>query len=844
MKYLSNLLVLSLLLQSFSSVALAQAMKPSDLILSQGARTALQQSFGENWEELVNSDPERFSTGQNRGFLPADWKKIISNTPDKASVTSAKLPSDFIVGEEYQANFAKAWGEDWKTKVNNDPDSFSSYLPDNWKSIIADNPTCTYIYKARCIFPDKAEKASDLIRDTNNHDTLEKVHGKDWRSIVDSDPDKFVSSGFIPQDWKNRVTNQSAGASSNAASGTNTKPSDLIVSSVDVKVLKDNFGENWPDVVNSDPERFKSFLPKDWKEKTGTSSAASNDKSAVASAAKNDTSSQATNNTASNSSASQKDEAAKVPITNQILAIGTGIIGSNILLSCKMGGMTPSLYAFMAGSLVYIGSEITGAKAQQAFIKAKKEEVEALRAGMTEGGDLQRGIIEAKLKEEEEKLAFVTKRKNWTMAVAAVYGAATGLAAMEWACVTNKITLPACTQWVMAGCEGGSSLPTNKMLSTAVLAAYGLAAGNAGGTAASRYGTALVAGLGVMVPALNTKVAVAYQTPKNRMITFGAGTALTGLVLKDLSAVQKDLEGNVNQLKALLADFRSKTDATEGLGKDGQGASIKDGNHNISSASGNVNKLSSGTSIEKSCWGVDSSGTQTYSAGACNKTLQLTKPKFNSKFSLPTLQKVANTGVDMAQAVARGDMAKADIAAADLASNAMKVKKITDDLMKQINDQNKKSGKEGIDLDAEIQKNLGEMRRGLSNGMGSQGVNLADFANGSKAGLDKNNPLLYGQDILKDSSTSALDPAGRGAGFNISESSSDEIIDANSQIANGEEVANHTIDDFETAEADILNRPDTSIFKQVSNRYLLNFSKFFNNEPKKGAEGTPIKQTK
>lgn len=713
---LSNALVVSLMIQSLSSVAFAQAARPSDLITSPGDRGVLQQSFGENWEQLVNSDPERFSTGQNRGFLPKDWKDKVS--ADTESQTTA------------------------------------------------------------------------------------------------------------------------------SASSSNLKPSDLIVYPVDIKVLKDNFGENWADVVNKDPERFKSFLPKDWKEKVGLPSSPDSDKSAVANAAKNEAASQATNGTAGNSSGSEKDEAAKVPITNQILAIGTGIIGSNILLSCKMGGMTPSLYTFMAGSLVYIGSEIAGAKAQQSFIKAKKEEVEALRAGMTEGGDLQTGIIEAKLKEEEEKLEFVKKRKTWTMAVAAVYGAATGLAAMEWACVTNKITLPACTQWVVAGCEGGSSLPANKLLSGAVLGAYGLAVGNAGGTAMSRYGTALVAGLGVMVPTLSAKVTVAYQTPKARMITFGAGTALTALVIKDLSAVQKDLEGNISQLKALLTDFKSKTNAADGLSENGGAGNIKDGNLNVSSATGNVNKLSSGTSIEKSCWGKDETGTQSYSPSACNKSLQLTKPKFNSKFSLPTLQKVANTGVDMAQAVAKGDMARADLAAADLASNAMKVKQVTDDLMKQINDQNKKAGKEGINLDAEVQKSLGEMRRGLSNGMGSQGVNLADFANGSKAGLDKNNPLLYGQDILKDSSASVLDPSGGNAGLNITEASGDELIDANSQAASGEEVATHTIDDFETAEADILDRPDTSIFKQVSNRYFLNYSKFFNSEPKKSLEGTTVKQTK
>lgn len=726
---LSNALVVGLMIQSLSSVTFAQAARPSDLITSPGDRGALQQSFGENWEQLVNSDPERFSTGQNRGFLPKDWKEKVSANTESQATASATTATSF---------------------------------------------------------------SSDL------------------------------------------------------------KPSDLIVYPVDIKVLKDNFGENWADVVNKDPERFKSFLPKDWKDKVSSDSIPKNEKKVVADSETSQDTSQSNNEMPKSDVGTKKDEGAKVSIANQILALGTGIIGANILTSCSLGSSSPSLVTFMAGSLAYIGSEIAGAKAQKAFIKSKKDEIEALKAQMTEGGDLQKEIIEVKLKEEEEKLAFVKKRKTWTTAVTAMYTAATGLAVMEKICVSNPASLPTCTQWVMAGCNGASSLPSSKLLSTAVLAAYGYGVGSAGGGMVSTVGStgyALYLALGDSVSMLNGAVSAAYSEPGARVITFGVGAALAAAVMIDLNKIQDELEGNIADLKKLLADFNSKTEASGGLEEGGEtvgagGGNIGDINHNISSAAGNLNKLSNGTSIEKSCWGKDASGLQSYSPSACNKSLQLTKPKYNSKFSLPTLQKVANTGVDMAQAVARGDMARADLAAADLASNAMKVKDITDNLMKQLNDQNKKSGKNGIDLEAEIQKSIGNMRKGLNNRMGSQGVNLADFGSGTKASLDKKNPSLFEQDIKKDSSAAILDPSAKGAGFDITEASGDELIDANSQTASGEEVATHTIDDFETAEADILDRPDTSIFKQVSNRYFLNYSKFFNSEPKKGVEGTPVKQTK
>lgn len=540
------------------------------------------------------------------------------------------------------------------------------------------------------------------------------------------------------------------------------------------------------------------------------------------------------------SSSSEKKEEGGGSIANQILALGTGVIGSNILLSCKLGGVTPSIMAFGAGSLVYIGSEIAGAKAQQAFIKVKKDEIAQLKATMTEGGDLQRGIIEAKLKEEEDKLGFVKKRKMWTMAVSAIYGAATGLAAMEFACITNKITLPACTQWVVAGCEGGSSLPSSTLLSGAIVGAYGFAVGNAGGTAVSRYGTALAAGLGVVVPSVSAKVAIAYQTPKTRMVTFGIGTALAATVMMELSKIQKDLESNISDLKTLLADYSSKTQDVSGI-KDGAGAvDLAKDNLNLMQGSGSVNRMAIGADLNKHCWGKDDQGRQTYSDDACNNALKLAKPKYNSKFNLPTLQSVANTGVDMAQAVASGDMGAADIAAANLASNAMRVNEIKDKLIKDINDQEKKNGKKPFDYNKAVDDGIASMKKDLTRGLARNGVNLASLSPSDSSLASMSKALAADDEVNATGGEVGQDAILLGADDSMDINLDEGMSEGEMGFSEGDNTvaATHTLEDFETQESDILAKPEESIFKQLSNRYLLNYGRIFES---KGPETTSSK---
>ncbi len=518
--------------------------------------------------------------------------------------------------------------------------------------------------------------------------------------------------------------------------------------------------------------------------------------------------------------------------TNQILALGTGIIGSNIITSCTMGTVTPSIMAFGAGSLVYIGSEIFGAKAQKAFIDAKSEDIKQLKATMTEGGDLQRGIIEARLEEEKEKQSFVKKRKKWMTAVTAIYTTATAFAVMELICTSNPLTISGCSHWVSAACNGAMCLPPATLLTKALAVAYGFGTSMAGGGAISSYGSMLYGGLTLLMPTLSTKVSVAYQFPKARIATFGAGTALSLMVVKELNGIEKELDENIKDLESVLANLKEKTEDPNGL-KDGAGSvDLAKDNINLMQGSGNVKRMAVGDDLNKHCWGKNSEGTQTYSSDVCNNSLKLSRPKYNSKFNLPTLQSVANTGTDMAQAVANGDMA-----AANLASNAMRVKQIKDNLLKQLNEQNKKLGKEPYDYEKEVNNTLASMRDSLNKGGAGQAGNLAGFGSGvPSSSLDAKPSDEAYQEIKTSGSDEAIAAdAGQADGvqFDINEGSgeSDTFDLGDAALAEA-----HSLEDFETQESDILAKPEESIFKQLSNRYLLNYNRIFDTKPATPAE--------
>lgn len=507
---------------------------------------------------------------------------------------------------------------------------------------------------------------------------------------------------------------------------------------------------------------------------------------------------------------------------NQLLSLGTTIIGSNVLTTCKMGSSTPSLLTFFGGSLVFIASEILGAKAQKAFIEVKKDEVQQLKATMKEGGDLQKKILESKLSDEEAKLEFVQKRKKWTLAVTTIFYAATALAVMEGLCVYNPFTAPECTNWAMADCDAPSSLASGEFTTWLIVGAYGMGASSAGGGSISSYGALLYTAISLIVKSTGSVVATAYNNPIGRAITFGAAGVLAHVTHEDLDKIEGDLQDNIKEIKAIIADFKETTADPNGV-DDNKMAIELAGNVNSQQAGANVKRMNRGADLNKSCWGKDEKGNQTYSENVCNRPVRVARPRFNPNFQLPVLEGIANTSAEMADAVARGDTAAADVHAGALASNAMRVKQIRDNLMNQFNEQSKKQGKKEIDFEKAIQNRVASMNNNLNKGLASKGVSLASLAPNSPA-REKKDPEEVKQEIKTAASeeTIATEPQDD-FNFVIDEGVDEEIA----AVQDASPAPTHTLDDFETQESDILAKPEVSIFDQLSNRYFLNYKRIF-----------------
>lgn len=116
----------------------------------------------------------------------------------------------------------------------------------------------------------------------------------------------------------------------------------------------------------------------------------------------------------------------------QILAISTSIIGGSIIEQCALGAKIPSIITFMAGSLVYIASELSGAKQQNSDHNSRIEDIKTIEQKLkSQGGEVQKAMLEQRLKEEKSTRDYFIKKRNWMIAVTAIYFAAMAMAIAE-----------------------------------------------------------------------------------------------------------------------------------------------------------------------------------------------------------------------------------------------------------------------------------------------------------------------------------------------------------------------------------------------------------------------------
>lgn len=518
----------------------------------------------------------------------------------------------------------------------------------------------------------------------------------------------------------------------------------------------------------------------------------------------------------------------------QILSIGTSAIGANILTSCKLGAMLPSLMIFMGGSLVNIASEIMGGKALNENHKKRASSLKMLEEKMkqTPGGDLQKASLEEALKEEKETLSYINKRKMWAMAVTAAYLAATIASQIENVRSFN-VTDPQQPTITYVPCKpSGMSKFTSLAVSLAWSMGPSLLGAKQEGGMISTVGTMLLT-LGPQVGILEGLIPSMYSTPNKRAITFGAATVLQGLIVKGLMDRAKVTKGNIEKLENAIAAFKDQTNTDNGIAQDNSSASplFNAEGAQIDPSSGRsyaLNQLADGSSLPKECWTSTSKGME-YSASACKSPVRLPSANFAGGINVPTLQSAAKLSGDLAQQVARGDIGAAEASAAALGSQAGKLKEIRDNIAKQLNEKLKAKGEKPVDFEAESQKQAAQMMAdfnklsGSSSGLAGLGSNGLDAA------------LAETEKDKKDESN--VTTATAGAGIDVPSATGGIITEGivNDPSLSGEILASSETAnvDYEYNMNDVSERQDVSLFEQVSNRYMFQYNKLFSREKPK-----------
>lgn len=510
-------------------------------------------------------------------------------------------------------------------------------------------------------------------------------------------------------------------------------------------------------------------------------------------------------------------------IPNMVMGISTGIIGSTVLVHCKMGAANPSLWAFMGGSLAFILAEISGANALQAHIKAETFNVDEAKAKLQEGDTAQRIALEQQLQSEKTKLEFVKKRKGWMYAVGVLYLAATTFAILEAAAVIATLG----TYTGLGGCTGYKEITVlNGILRSVVILAFtGGSLNSAGANGWVSLGGGVLGGLMLITPVgkfMETVVGAALETAVGRSITFGVYTALTTAAIVDLEITQTKIEKNIDDINLVLS---TQYPPPPGGGfQAGPGTESTENNVSTLGGKNSLKKLDGFYAITPAACASNSDGSFSVNSGNCKKPMKITRPNLSGSLTSNTLQTTANMAADYTNALAAGNMARAEVLAGSLSNMAGRLKLEKDAALKKYNTLAKQNKKKTLDFDKEVKAMTASMSASLSKSLASQGIDPSNL-NKASSGAEKKQavsiaatpqPAVSSPEIpIEDLGTATETPA-------------EETAEAPAPTLE------ESLENFESSESDISPQKQVSIFKQVSNRYILNYNRFFKEE-----ESTP-----
>jgi len=177
----------------------------------------------------------------------------------------------------------------------------------------------------------------------------------------------------------------------------------------------------------------------------------------------------------------------------------------------------------------------------------------------------------------------------------------------------------------------------------------------------------------------------------------------------------------------------------------------------------------------------------------------------------------------MANAGAAGDMERANASGTALAGMAANIRKSNEQLKKKLNDHLKASGKGPIDFDKKVKDQVASLQQAFNQAAAQKGIAGSTSSQASLAASAANRSKDNGpKGALGAPAAAAPAAAKTDLNLGLDESAGAEAIASEKVSATGD-----GIDKFETAEADINKDSGVPIWTQLSNRYILNYTKIF-----------------
>ncbi len=509
----------------------------------------------------------------------------------------------------------------------------------------------------------------------------------------------------------------------------------------------------------------------------------------------------------------------------QIVGVGVAAVGVGLVGACKL--KTPGVLIYMAGAAAYLMGEMAAAKAQKAKLKEQEDETKRLQASGTKGGEVQLESLKAQLKSKEEELALAKKRSMWAMAASVAFIAAAAVSAME---------IP--PFFPPLACEPASGMAISMPIGAAVVGAYSFMGG--GGIMG-----ALLGAVGGAV-ASSAAVTTAFNVGPTRSIAMGAMAALVTLSAMEANSAAGKIQKDIADLKKVIAQFQSETD--------GKGPNTEDVNDGLTAGSTSGELAGTTSGVSSGAAAGAGSGVTLLPTGVvitqspsclssaqkisndCSKPMTFGTPDLKFMGDQPILQQAATQSAEFANASSRGDIGKADVSAASLAGMAARVNDVLKKSREATNKNLVAQGKKPIDYDKQTQDMLKSMQSSYQKETAGKSAELAalglDKINLDPASVDKSglNVSIASTDAALALPNTNGDGAAIAAAAELAAADAAAAAAAAAKKAAGEsakDALGKNLADYESNDNDISASKEVPIWKQVSNRYLLKYERFF-----------------